>query len=143
MASLRRLAMHAPCSRKPFNNFQRATLGSRVATSGRARLAGGCVPGAYPGRVEILWWLAPPVVATVLAMVWVSWLGREGRGEVDREVAVRRLGDAMSRPTRVSPHRHTAPRAPSRVSAAPGSPSAVTPLRRVRPAAPPESALGS
>jgi hypothetical protein len=51
--------------------------------------------------VEILWWLAPPVVATVLAMLWVSWLGREGRGEVDREVAVRRLGDAMSKPTRV------------------------------------------
>jgi hypothetical protein len=53
--------------------------------------------------VEILWWLAPPVVATLLAMLWVSWLGREGRGEVDREVAVRRLADAMARPTRVRP----------------------------------------
>jgi hypothetical protein len=53
--------------------------------------------------VEILWWLAPPVVATALAMVWVSWWGREGRGEVDREVAVRRLGDAMAKPSRVSP----------------------------------------
>jgi hypothetical protein len=52
--------------------------------------------------MEILWWLAPPVVATALAMLWVSWLGRDGRGEVDREVAVRRLGDAMARPTRVS-----------------------------------------
>jgi len=50
--------------------------------------------------VEILWWLAPPVVATVLAMCWVSWLGRAGRGQVDPEVAVRRLGDAMSRPVR-------------------------------------------
>jgi hypothetical protein len=48
--------------------------------------------------VEILWWLAPPVVATVLAMGWVTWLGREGRGQVDREVAVRRLGEAMSKP---------------------------------------------
>jgi hypothetical protein len=48
--------------------------------------------------VEILWWLAPPVVATVLAMLWVSWLGREGRGEVDRDVAVRRLGAAMDKP---------------------------------------------
>jgi hypothetical protein len=48
--------------------------------------------------VEILWWLAPPVVATVLAMVWVSWLGRAGRGQVDEEVAVRRLGEAMQRP---------------------------------------------
>ena len=52
--------------------------------------------------VEILWWLAPPTVATGLAMVWVSWLGRAGRGQVDPEVAVRRLGDAMARPTRVS-----------------------------------------
>ena len=59
--------------------------------------------GSYPGRVEILWWLAPPVAATVLAMVWVAWLGREGRGEVDREVAVRRLGEAIERPTRVRP----------------------------------------
>jgi hypothetical protein len=54
-------------------------------------------------RVEILWWLAPPVVATGLAMVWVSWLGRAGRGQVDPEVAARRLGDAMARPTRLSP----------------------------------------
>jgi hypothetical protein len=51
--------------------------------------------------VEILWWLAPPVVATGLAMLWVSWLGRAGRGEIDREVAVRRLGEAMARPSRV------------------------------------------
>jgi hypothetical protein len=52
--------------------------------------------------VEILWWLAPPVVATVLAMVWVSWVSRDGRGQVDPEVAARRLGDAMARPTRMS-----------------------------------------
>jgi hypothetical protein len=62
--------------------------------------------------VEILWWLAPPVVATGLAMLWVAWLGREGRGEVDREVAVRRLGDAMARPTRIAPRT-----APARVPA--------------------------
>ena len=53
--------------------------------------------------MEILWWLAPPVVATVLAMLWVSWLGREGRAEVDPEVAARRLGRAMTRPSRVTP----------------------------------------
>jgi hypothetical protein len=45
--------------------------------------------------VEILLWLVPPVVVTCVAMVWVSWLGREGRGEVDREVAVRRLAAAL------------------------------------------------
>ena len=53
--------------------------------------------------MEILWWLVPPVVATVLAMLWVSWLSREGRGEVDPEVAARRLGDAMAKPSRLRP----------------------------------------
>ena len=50
--------------------------------------------------MQIPWWLAPAVVATVLAMLRVPWLGRGGRGHVDPEVAVRRLGDAMARPTR-------------------------------------------
>lgn len=45
--------------------------------------------------MEILWWLAPPVVVTVVAMGWVGWLGRDGRGEVSREVAVERLAKAM------------------------------------------------
>lgn len=48
----------------------------------------------------ILLWLVPPVAVTVVAMLWVSWLGREGRGEVDRETAVRRMGDALSSPRR-------------------------------------------
>jgi hypothetical protein len=46
--------------------------------------------------VEILLWLAPAGVVTVLAMLWVSWLGRERR-EVDRDVAVARLGQALAR----------------------------------------------
>ena len=45
--------------------------------------------------MEILLWLVPSVVVAVLAMLWVAWLGREGRGEVDRDVAVRRLADAL------------------------------------------------
>ncbi|MBI2243756.1 MAG: hypothetical protein HYU55_07345 [Nocardioides sp.] len=45
--------------------------------------------------VEILLWLVPSVLVTVVAMLWVAWLGREGRGEVDREVAVRRLAAAL------------------------------------------------
>lgn len=45
--------------------------------------------------MEILLWLVPPAVVTLVAMVWVSWLGREGRGQVDREVAVRRLAQAL------------------------------------------------
>lgn len=65
--------------------------------------------------MEILYWLVPPAAVTVLAMLWVSWLGREGRGEVDRDVAVRRLAAALQkdpprhhtvRPTRV-PDRST------------------------------------
>ncbi len=47
--------------------------------------------------MEILLWLVPPVVVTVLAMVWVSWLGREGRGQVGRDEAVRRLAVALEK----------------------------------------------
>lgn len=47
--------------------------------------------------MEILLWLVPAAVATVLAMLWVSWVGRDGHGEVDREVAVERLGKALAR----------------------------------------------
>ena len=47
--------------------------------------------------MEILLWLVPPAVVALLAMAWVSWLGREGRGEVDREEAVRRLSKAMAK----------------------------------------------
>ncbi|MGA8847398.1 MAG: hypothetical protein WB471_12355 [Nocardioides sp.] len=43
----------------------------------------------------ILLWLLPPVLATLLAMAWVTWLGRESRGTVDRDEAVRRLGAAL------------------------------------------------
>jgi len=58
--------------------------------------------------VEILLWLVPPAVVTVLAMLWVAWLGREGRGEVDREVAVRRLGEALSKEPRPAAQRYAA-----------------------------------
>lgn len=47
--------------------------------------------------MEILLWLVPAAVVTVLAMLWVSWLGRDGRGEVDRDVAVARLAEALGR----------------------------------------------
>jgi hypothetical protein len=51
--------------------------------------------------VEILWWLVPSVAVTLGAMVWAAWMGREGRGEVDRDVAVERLAKAMARGDRV------------------------------------------
>lgn len=61
--------------------------------------------------MEILLWLVPAAVVTVVAMLWVSWLGREGRGEVDREVAVARLAQAMEsgRQPRRNAHPPTAP----------------------------------
>lgn len=47
--------------------------------------------------MEILLWLAPAAVVTLAAMLGVGWWGREGRGQVDRETAARRLGEALSR----------------------------------------------
>ncbi len=47
--------------------------------------------------MEILLWLVPTAAVTVVAMLWVAWLGRDGRGEVDRDVAVERLAAAMQR----------------------------------------------
>ena len=75
--------------------------------------------------MEILYWLVPPVVVTCVAMLWVSWLGREGRGEVDRDVAVRRLAAALQKDP--LPHATRRPHADA-ATAAPASPSA----RRVR-----------
>ncbi len=45
--------------------------------------------------MEILWWLVPSVVVTVLAMLGVGWLGRANRGAVDRDAAVARMGEAL------------------------------------------------
>ena len=47
--------------------------------------------------MEILWWLAPSVVVTAVAMLWVAWLARDGRGEVDRDQAVERMARALRR----------------------------------------------
>ena len=57
--------------------------------------------------MEILLWLVPPAAVTLVAMLWVTWLGREGRGEVDREVAVRRLAQALQKDPPA--HTHTRP----------------------------------
>ncbi len=47
--------------------------------------------------MEILLWLVPSAAVTVVAMLWVSWISRDGRGEVDRDVAVERLGKALAK----------------------------------------------
>ncbi len=55
--------------------------------------------------MEILLWLVPAAVTTVVAMLWVSWVGRDGRGEVDRDVAVERLGRALAKELPSQPRR--------------------------------------
>ena len=61
--------------------------------------------------MEILLWLVPPIVVTGVAMVWVSWIGRDGRGEVDPEVALQRMAAALTsdrqQPARQAPPRPT------------------------------------
>jgi hypothetical protein len=59
--------------------------------------------------VEILLWLVPSAVVALAAMAWVSWAGRDGRGEVDRDVAVERLGRALSKELPAGTRRTSAP----------------------------------
>ena len=68
--------------------------------------------------MEVLLWLAPAGVVTgaevafwLLApvMAWVSWVGRDGRGEVDRDVAVERLGKALGKELPAGTRRTSAP----------------------------------
>ncbi|PKH39080.1 hypothetical protein CXG46_14625 [Nocardioides alpinus] len=42
-------------------------------------------------------------------MAWVSWVGRDGRGEVDRDVAVERLGKALAKEMPAGTRRTSAP----------------------------------
>ncbi|MBM7515720.1 hypothetical protein [Nocardioides nitrophenolicus] len=64
--------------------------------------------------MEILLWLLPAAVLTLASMAWVAWWGREGRGEVDRETAARRLGEALTREQRSRPGYAAPRRAPER-----------------------------
>ncbi len=59
--------------------------------------------------MEILLWLVPTVVVTLAAMAWVWWVGRDGHGEVDREVAVERLGKALAKELPAGTRRSAAP----------------------------------
>lgn len=66
--------------------------------------------------MEILLWLLPAAVLTLASMAWVAWWGREGRGEVDRETAARRLGEALTREQHSRPGYAAPGRAPERHS---------------------------
>ena len=59
--------------------------------------------------MEILLWLVPAAVVTVMAMAWVSWMSRDGRGEVERDVAVERLGKALGKEMPAGTRRTSAP----------------------------------
>ena len=59
--------------------------------------------------MEILLWLVPSGVVALVAMTWVSWAGRDGRGEVDRDVAVERLGKAIAKELPAGTRRTSAP----------------------------------
>lgn len=59
--------------------------------------------------MEILLWLVPAAVVSMAAMAWVSWLGRDGRGEIDRDVAVQRLGRALAKELPAGTRRSAAP----------------------------------
>jgi hypothetical protein len=50
--------------------------------------------------VEILLWLVPPAVVTLLAMLWAAWAGRDRRRTVadDSEAAYERFAAALRKP---------------------------------------------
>ncbi len=53
---------------------------------------------AHHGGVEILWWWLPPAVVTLVAMLWVSWLGRARPTGRDRsDAAQQRFAEAILR----------------------------------------------
>lgn len=64
--------------------------------------------------MEILLWLLPAAALTLASMAWVAWWGREGRGEVDRETAARRLGEALTREQAARPGYAAPARRPER-----------------------------
>ena len=87
------------------------------------------------GRVEILYWWVPPAVVTLIAMLWVSWLGRARDMGPDRsDAAQERFAAAIKRDlpkavtSRVSAPRPTRERStgiairPSQRTGAPGAP---------------------
>ncbi len=77
--------------------------------------------------MEILFWLVPAGVVTLVAMLWVGWWGREGRGEVDRETAARRLGEALSKEQKRRPGYAVTRRTPDRSTGVALRPSKVRP----------------
>ena len=54
--------------------------------------------------MQVLWWLVPPLAATLVAMLWAGWAGRE-RDEVrrdDSDEALDKMATALARPAPTS-----------------------------------------
>ena len=54
--------------------------------------------------MQVLWWLVPPLGATLVAMLWAGWAGRE-RDEVrrdDSDEALDKMAAALARPAPTS-----------------------------------------
>lgn len=62
--------------------------------------------------MEILLWLVPAGVVTIVAMLWAAWAGRRQQRELDRDEAVRRLARVLEKPAKPisQPRRSVAPR---------------------------------
>lgn len=61
--------------------------------------------------MSILLWLLPAVLATVAAMLWVSWIGRQRTPGPDRsDAAQARFADAIMRPMPEGQARRQRPR---------------------------------
>ncbi|WP_310962411.1 hypothetical protein [Nocardioides terrisoli] len=65
--------------------------------------------------MAILLWLLPPVAVTVVAMLWVGWVGRDrpalsDRSEAAQERAQQRFAEAILREHPAAAVRRTTPR---------------------------------
>lgn len=57
--------------------------------------------------MQVLWWLVPPLGATLVAMLWAGWAGRE-RDHVrrdDSDEALDKMATALARPVPTSQKR--------------------------------------
>lgn len=81
-------------------------MANYIALTGDGVLLRGLAPHiGIMGRVEILYWWLPPAIVTVIAMLWVSWLGRARDVGPDRsDAAQERFAAAIMRdlPTAVT-----------------------------------------
>ncbi len=52
--------------------------------------------------MEILLWLLPALVVTLVAMAWAGWAGHADRGRVDHDEALRRMAEVLEQEPKVT-----------------------------------------